>query len=536
MYIRGNHNSLFAWRALTDANGKVERSIKRLSSGQRINAAADDAAGLGITQRIRTLYRGVVQANRNALDGVSLVNTAEAALDEVNVLLRRGLELSVAAANGVLEDNQRESLQQEMDHILAEIDRIVDSASFNGVQLLNTHANGAAIAKTVQGLRSGWLEEAANVIQTYYGLTGDGSNLTIILENDGPSPTWVTGTPGAFGRLTNIAIHVNVSDFGAVGGPDGGLGPIYNDRKVARALAEAIIGRNSNFASLPKWFTSGVGEYIAGRDEQLLADINQYGTAAVINAITSPNADGLQRSASYLAMKYLDYRLGLAGRTMQDFMTALSSSLSLNVALMTTIGVANATVFRVQFQANAAAFLGTLNLTDNDVGGINPGDASGVIPNGGTYAENPLAPAFDLKVTTAGGAGESVITLQVGPNVDDEIEVVLPQISTFNLGLLGLDLVDKATEAITLVQQAIGKVSTARSQLGSVSNRLEHTLAVNGHMAEAQQSSASRIADLDFAFETTSLARDQILVSSASMVLSQANTMRQHVMWLLRGL
>ena len=139
MGLRVNTNSLSltAQRSLNDVTERLQGNFKRLSSGLRIASAADDAAGLGISERMRAQIRSLGQAGRNANDGISLVQTAEGALNEVNSSLGRMRELAIQAANGTLNTGDRTALDNEFQELITEIDRIADQTDFNGIQLLD---------------------------------------------------------------------------------------------------------------------------------------------------------------------------------------------------------------------------------------------------------------------------------------------------------------------------------------------------------------------------------------------------------------
>ncbi|MBS4195510.1 flagellin N-terminal helical domain-containing protein [Lederbergia citri] len=148
--MRINHNiqALNAYRNLSQTMGSTSKSLEKLSSGLRINRAADDAAGLAISEKMRSQIRGLGMAERNALDAVSLIQTAEGALNETHAILQRMRELSVQAANGTLEDEDRGSIHLEIEQLREEIDRIAETTQFNQKVLLNgaTSVSGSAIA------------------------------------------------------------------------------------------------------------------------------------------------------------------------------------------------------------------------------------------------------------------------------------------------------------------------------------------------------------------------------------------------------
>jgi flagellin len=526
-----------SWRAFSGAAKQVETGIRRLSSGLQIASAADNAAGLSISQRIRAQFQGLAQAQRNVLDGISLVQTAEGTLQQVNTLLQRADELAVQAANGVFTEAQKGNIQAEVDQIITEIDRVTGTASFNNIRLFGGDGS-LTKAQVIVGLRSGWLSETEKIIHDWYGMDGDLSTLTVALENSGSDSAWATGNRNpSSGKLENLVLHVNIQDFAGVGSPDGGTAPIYNDRKVARALTQAVLGCNVDTNIVDDWFTSGAADFIAGRDELLQSDVATYGVNGVVNAMGDVLTgtwvdDSLHRSAAYVAVKYLNSLL--SPFTMQDVMSELRAGNSLNAALMTTLGTDVDGFINGFFLPNGANYLLTaVDLADADVGAIQGGNASTVIPNGAVYTEDPLV---NFKVKWPGSAETQDITLQVGANYGDTLILKIPEISSFSLDLLGLDLVNKASDAMSRVQTAIKTVTSVRSDLGAVNNRLEHTVQVNLVASENEQASWSRIVDLDYARGVADLAKQQMLVQASGAMLAQANSTRQHVMWLLRGI
>ena len=143
--MRINHNiqALNAYRNLSQTMASTSKSLEKLSSGLRINRASDDAAGLAISEKMRSQIRGLGMAERNALDAVSLIQTAEGALNETHTILQRMRELAVQSANGTLTDGDRDSIQLEIDELLSEVDRIADKTQFNEKYLLDgTTATG----------------------------------------------------------------------------------------------------------------------------------------------------------------------------------------------------------------------------------------------------------------------------------------------------------------------------------------------------------------------------------------------------------
>jgi flagellin len=531
MRVRGNWISLVAWRSFSSANSAVEKSIARVSSGLSINSAADDAAGLGISERIKTQFRGVAQANRNALDGISLVNTAEGALNEIHSLLQRGRELSVQAANGTLDNKEKASIQYEIDHILAEIDRISGMTTFNNRRLLSS-GDVAGASAVINGLRTGWLEQAEKLVQTQYGIAGDLSTITIDLQQNAGSGAWTTGTRNAVtGRLDGLTLHVNLTDFANQSGP------VNNDRQIARALTQAIMFRNVDVNLVDPWFVSGASDYIAGGTEQLKANVDAHGAQAVVDAMHDAltgtwTDDSLHRSAAYAAVRYLD--TVLPASQMKNVMQQLQQpGATLNDAFLNTFGDTVANLINNHFSVDGVTFIQSLNLNGPDVGAIGGGTATTVIPKGTGYSESPLV---GFKIKWPPPTQPDDIILQIGANEGQTLKLAMTEVSGYSLDLMGIDVVNNAQDAIDRFGKAITTVSGVRSTLGVAGNRLEHTINSNQVMAENSQASYSRITDLDTALEMTVLTRQQVLLQSSGAMLAQANASRQHVLWLLKGL
>ena len=211
--INTNMMSLNSQRALNRSQMSMQTSLARLSSGLRINSAKDDAAGLAISERLTAQIRGLEQANRNGNDGISLMQTAEGALDEVSNMLQRMRELTVQAANGTVSNADKNSLSDEYKELSAEIKRVINTASFNNVSLLK---GGTQVSFQV-----GWQKGADNVINVSLG---DLSTQTLanggLKEIVSASP-YSIGSAGSHQKVLSIldaaidAVTQKRADFGA---------------------------------------------------------------------------------------------------------------------------------------------------------------------------------------------------------------------------------------------------------------------------------------------------------------------------------
>ena len=155
MVVRTNTMAINAQRQLNLNNNKVSKSLEKLSSGYKINRAGDDAAGLAISERMKAQIKGLDAASNNSQDGISLVQTAEGALNEVHDMLNRMVELATKAANGVYTESQRANYSDEVAQLKDEINRIADSTNFNSLSLLNGDLAGPASVTDVAGTDAG---------------------------------------------------------------------------------------------------------------------------------------------------------------------------------------------------------------------------------------------------------------------------------------------------------------------------------------------------------------------------------------------
>jgi flagellin len=208
MSLRITHNveALNSYNSLAKTSSAISKSMQRLSSGYRINSAADDAAGLGISESMRSQIRGLGQAQKNIQDGSSMVQTAEGNLDEVHSMLQRVRELAVQYKNGSLDDTARTAIQNEVNQLASEVSRIGDSAQFNGINLLNSSATVSFQVGANDGQQIGvsLVNLATTVGTSYASLTTSGT--TDISEID-TAITAVSTARATFGAVQNRLDH-----------------------------------------------------------------------------------------------------------------------------------------------------------------------------------------------------------------------------------------------------------------------------------------------------------------------------------------
>ncbi len=547
MRINNNISSVNACRSYGINNMQSQKSMAKLSSGLRINSAADDAAGLAISEKMRGQIRGLNRANSNIQDGISLIQVADGALNEVHSILQRGRELSVQAANGTLTEADKQMIQDEISQLKKEVDRISNTTEFNTMKLLNVPQTSSEDNQIISALKSAYLQQAEARILAQYGISGDGQDLQIVLEKT--PQTYLAAVSyklDASGKAIEQKLHVDVSDFIPANLPNGGNPPVYNDRIIAHELVHATMGRNMNFGSLPSWFREGTAEFIHGADERLYGD-SAGGTdfQSVVDEFATWENTSIDYSAGYAAVRYMhDQIKASGGNGIKDIMTYLKSNptSTLDDALTNASSGAFTSLadFTSDFTANGAAFMASMNLTNADTGAIGGADADGgagltaesVIGDAVNFTDNPLAGFTEIWPNLPPNY-QSTLQIQAGANTGDVLNITLADTRSTTLGIADIDVVKDASKAIDSFDSAINSVSHTRANFGALQNRLEHALLISDNSAENLSASESRIRDLDMAKEMTTYTKNNILIQAAAAMIAQANQQPQSVLQLL---
>jgi flagellin len=481
--INTNIASLNAQRNLNTSQTALATSLQRLSSGLRINSAKDDAAGLAISERFTTQIRGLNQAVRNANDGISLSQTAEGSLGEITNNLQRIRELAVQSANATNSASDRAALDLEVQQRIAEVDRIASQTSFNGQKVLDGTFGTASF------------QVGANVGESISVALSTGVRSTQIGQIAEKTGGRVTTNPltGAAGALkiqvgSGSAITIGASVAGAGAGQD-------DDSAYAKVAA-------INAAGVPG-LTATASNSVAGA----------YSTT------TLAGGDG-------------SYALKVNGTTV--YSTTSNGAISATT-LVTQVNLYNSTT-----GVSASYDAGTGDITFTTLDGRNITlDEDIAAGTGGTAGGIADGVASGASVTTFGtiklSASENVTitgTLEADIGFSND-EVISKDASTIaNVNVLS---VANAENTIKRVDAALTSVSTLRSTFGAVQNRFESTIANLAATSENLTASRSRIQDTDFAAETASLTRSQILQQAGTAMLAQANALPNQVMALLRG-
>ena len=466
MVVQHNMQAMNANRMLNVTTSAQSKSTEKLSSGYRINRAADDAAGLTISEKMRKQIRGLDQASTNAEDGVSSVQTAEGALTEVHSMLQRMNELATQAANGTnSKDSDRQAIQDEIDQLTTEIDRVSETTKFNETYLLK-----------------GDKASTKNVF-----MNGHDAGLKGTLTDSAKSATFVMDELKAGDKIT-------------IAGKEYSIGSTADEAKASYAKAAA--------------------------GDKVTIDGTEY---TVVDAATgTEDADNNQLKVTSLDAKVKD-----------------GSVVSYKTSKLTVMTDAK----------KADGTQGTDGIDDDDSSVISKDVAESKILSELTAANNIGTIDHAATVTNATANGKTTYTiskgyatvadtlsfnLHVGADADmtNKINVSIDSMDSASLGIKGLNIKDDsgnaATYAVDAISDAISKVSSQRSSLGAVQNRLEHTINNLDNVVENTTTAESRIRDTDMASEMVNYSKNNILAQAGQSMLAQANQSTQGVLSLLQ--
>jgi flagellin len=545
--MRINHNiaALNTHRQLTGNTAAANKSLEKLSSGLRINRAGDDAAGLAISEKMRAQVRGLDMASKNAQDGISLIQTAEGALNETHSILQRVRELADQSANGTNTADDRAALQEEVSQLKSEIDRIGNTTEFNTQKLLNGNlksaggsnvaqntTTGAAIAKLTGGFNSGiatmatqsstvltsatFLKETVNV---------DGSDIDVdwsTLTNAEKST--LSGVTSAIQTQTSAKdlIISKINEAIDASGKNTAHVTGYVNTAGDLVIKSATTGIASSF----KTGASGVVNTFLGGTSNTVSS----GTAGTTNyngtAISGFTAD-MKVGNTLLQLNFS----GITGVNMFSGSLA-SGAATLQSGINTAISGYNTANGKI---AGQSGFIEKVSVTSTPDGRFNISSPTGPI----RFADRPGQTGItDLGLNGAQteAAGNGGVVFQIGANRGQTISFGINDMRTAALGLSSLDVstATSASQALDTVDKAITAVSAQRSKMGAVQNRLEHTINNLTTASENLTGAESRIRDVDMAKEMMEFTKSNILSQAAQSMLAQANQQPQGVLQLLR--
>ena len=480
--INTNISAILAQNSARTSGLKLATAMERLSTGVRINAAKDDAAGLAISTRMTAEIKGLAGAVRNANDGISLTQTAEGALESINNNLQRIRELAVQSSNSTNSASDRMSLHNEARQLVDEIDRVALNSTFNGIKLLDGSFSGMALqVGSGNSINDRLTLSIANAQSAALGAR----------QNDSYSRTTSIVSTAA---LSASDLSINGTQVGAT--VSDGLS-FANDKGSAIAKANAI---NAVSGTTGVWATVGA-------------------------ATTTGTASSSSTSATAFAITVNG--VAISGAT--------SSTTSAEVNANEIAAAFNAVSAKTGVTAKVTAGSGTYTLTAADGRNIDIATVSGSTSTPANAQGTVTLTSSNKDGITVGGPGAGAIGGTAGITSQAAYRVTA-QAQNMKSGVAGVDLssIQGSQDALATLDSAITTITNSRASLGAYQNRLTAAISNIETSSMNLQASRSRIMDTDYASETTNLAKAQIISQAATAMLAQANQSAQSVLSLLK--
>lgn len=554
MRIQHNIAALNSYRQLGNNNNSVSKNLEKLSSGFRINRAGDDAAGLAISEKMRAQITGLNTAQKNAQDGISLVQTAEGALTEVHSMLNRMVELANQSSNGIYDNAvDRTNMQKEITSLKDEIDRIAEGTNFNGIKLLDGSLDGAGSAGA-NGLVGGKIANWKAAVFTGTGKDASaGAAITftnkdvILVDGSRVEVDWNTLSADEQALLTkNWTTNTNATaskDAAAL--MEKTINAAIDKANKDRGTSIDHVSVTSDATNKKFSITSGMkgtGASSIGFDQSAKPSTNktvlgivvgvtdtQTTTAATSNLIIDPTSANGSFNMLINGEEVNITTNGLtntssASQIVTQLQQAITTALTNYDTAKGTTGTPDAMQGKVTVSFNNQGALEFTNTSGNKIGFSDK--------EGGEVAKT-LGISAEGKAVAGGG-----LTLQIGDTAEDfnQLNVSVSDMSTKSLGIDSISVATQAgaSAAVDKIKAAINTVSSTRGTLGAVQNRLEHTINSLSVSAENMTAAESRIRDVDMASEMMDYTKNNILVQASQAMLAQANQIPQGVLQLLQ--
>ena len=517
--LNTNMPSLNTQRHLAKAQNNLNNSLQRLSSGLRINTAKDDAAGLAISQRMTAQIRGLNVAQRNANDGVSMAQTAEGALSEMGDILQRVRELAVQSANATNSAGDRKSLNDEVNQLVAELNRFANTTEFNGMKLLNgdnsvaafqigANANQTITATTTDFRTSKYGSyQVGNATVTAGTGVGKGVSISNAVTGATSSSLQVTGAAVSVGGTMTLngpnasgTVSLTVSDSAA------DIASKINSQDLtgikATARTETMIGFSTGDYTIDISTTNATSN--SANTETATISFSVRGTPSSAEALTDAvNAFNEQSSKTGITAKLNDAKTGIILEN--------DEGKNINVTLKSTNTI---------HMGNTVDGSSAVSVAGTTTGKTFTAAGQVTLDSSRSYSVN-LAASINVQagVLSGGSMGGSSATTYGS---------TLQRVDS-----LDITTVKGANDAIHIVDQAIDSVNAQRAKYGALQNRFESTISNLATSSENVSAARSRIQDTDFASETANLSRSQVLQQAATSMLAQANQLPNNVLTLL---
>ena len=565
LVINTNVSSLTAQRALAESSEELKTAMERLSTGSKINSAADDAAGLAMTQRMTAQVRGLAMAVKNANDGQALTQSIEGALGEVSDMLQRMRELALQAANGTNSSADRTFLQSEVNLLIQEISRVAASTRYNGELILD----GTFLNKALQV----GIEEGENIIFSVESVAAENVGAHTLIGN-GVGARAASATPLANPTTESDDIEI----FGFLGTKSTAASAGDSAKQTAvkvnnltgetgvKAYAKTYASLESTSTALKTYsvkingYTTGNFVISSGDVESAVDAINQISGSTGVTASSNANkvvlfdSDGdditvenLQSLAGFtdlrvsklgedgLITNVIDSAVNLAigGAKDSTRVTGTLKLVSPNPFSLDQKAATRATGILVN---DAAIAVGHTTLTFDAGHGLAVGASFTIAGETATPTHYVTGVSTNditfVPALVAGVANDAAITIGTetpGYYVDGSSTATLKNLTQIRINTAVL-----AGDSISIIDAALDKVAQMRSDLGAIENRLAYTVSNLMNIAEKTADARSRLDDADFALESARLAKSQVIQQAGTNMLAQANQMTQLVLDLLR--
>ena len=489
MRINYNVSAMLSNNALSNNDNLLAQSLQRLSSGLKINNAKDNPAGLAMAKRMNAQIESLKMANQNASDGVSIIETADGAMNEISEMLQRMNELAVKAANGTWSDSDRETMQEEIQQLKEEVTRIAETTEFNGQKILDGTFSLKGYTNNIDVKVNSYSDE---VVPKEYTI----ENLKIYCYEDED------------GNCVYYDVDQDATEAG-VDFPEGTKVSVKDD---------LVIFRDSN-----------------GFEMQLdisRVDFSSSKDVTTWKSITFPREGDYMGFANILENLTISYCVEEDSYKIESFSPGRDCpDDGVSVSLEgTTVTIKTNEGFEMQFDFSDVDFT---DGTADDIKTTTRRSVTFPAAEDNTDPNNPI-PAVPAIIIDATGIG--AMKIQVGANEGQTLDMDIPAVSLKNLGIENMDVLTKenARDAIVRIDGAIKFASSVRGRLGAYQNRLESTINNLDVTTENMTAAYSRIMDVDMAEEMTQYTTYQVLTQAGTSMLAQANERPSQVLQLLQ--
>ncbi len=524
--VQHNISAMNANNAMAKNVSGLKKSTEKLSTGYSINRAADNAAGLAISEKMRSQIRGLTQATANSNDAISLIQTAEGGLQETEDIMQRMRELAVQSANGTYTDEDREQIQHEVDALKDEVDRISSATEYNEMKLLDGSLDGGAGDTGVYGPRYGIKDTAGTAFKDALitsDAKGTGIKTTIDATAGGESAIWSDD-----GKTLTFNL---VKD------------KVYTQSEIDDLIANAD--------------TTKAGGKVAQISVQLENGVTKAASAAettdtTVEGVRATKSNSLSTLQSAAANGYADtitFTSNSYGKDTRKITISVDAGAGKEYVERTKANNEDKGTKDGEFTLHLST---GVEYTEGDIEkllakegldySIDLTDAKD--PDGDKIAKFDKQGKVETQLDKGAGVGKDEIkssgeglTFQIGANgvEDQRLTVNISDMSTRALGIGNVSVAkqDDANTAINKIDDAIKSVSSQRAKLGAVQNRLEHTVNSLNTANENLSAAESQIRDTDMAAEMIKYTKSNILQQASQSMLAQANQQPQGVLQLL---